>query len=641
MDHLKYQTDEEIIQTINSYLNDSIYNYALLIDGQWGCGKTYFIKNKLIPHIQKEIDKSIKYKKAVYISLYGLSDIKSVATKILFATITGQKNNKIKKSESLIKNALNAFGSHINLNINDLSTSICDMIDMKKNILILDDLERCHCDVAEVLGLINNMVEHNGLKVIIIANEAEIDNKNQETDPLQYLIAKDEAIVTPSDDEYKNNKKNKKIPMTPKRLSQRTEEIFTYESNYERIKEKLIGHTIQYHPNLKLVIKEIIDKSVRKDSVLYKQIIKQENYFAKNLTEENYYNLRTFHFYLEIMNKLDKLLNEIYPKGYEDVLDDVIIYCFHSSIKYKKGNYAFPWKNDTLLAKSGVHEDIFTLDCIQGFAFVDHAIFYDSYDKEIIQKTIGLYREEKEKEETEAARQKDPSMQLLTSWWDYTDKEVKNAIKDIKEKLEKHTFDEKQYPTIIYTLLYPTVECGFDITVIDDVVKIMIKHIQENKTFLSWNDYRIFVSNDKLSDEYQKYANQIMRAVTANIDQSVSQKIDAALQQNNWGELLYASFEPQKELQERSTVCLLDVDKIIDLISKSTSKQINMFQQYIAAIYSFSNINDFYKKDIGTVKKLLDGVGNLNMESCDKIKQLSIQRLIKLLEEKYHDLNRQ
>lgn len=51
---------------LDIYLEDNTYSYAILIDGVWGCGKTFFIK--------KYINESVvaKNKKCIYISLYGL-----------------------------------------------------------------------------------------------------------------------------------------------------------------------------------------------------------------------------------------------------------------------------------------------------------------------------------------------------------------------------------------------------------------------------------------------------------------------------------------------------------------------------------------------------------------------------------------
>ncbi len=69
-------SEKEIIEVIKSYYSDSNIQYAILLNGEWGCGKTFFVKNKIV----KEI------KDSVYVSLYGVSNINDVNKKnsILF-----------------------------------------------------------------------------------------------------------------------------------------------------------------------------------------------------------------------------------------------------------------------------------------------------------------------------------------------------------------------------------------------------------------------------------------------------------------------------------------------------------------------------------------------------------------------------
>jgi restriction endonuclease len=43
-----------LIQTIDNYVN-SDEPYALQIDGEWGTGKTYFIKENIIPNSTAEV----------------------------------------------------------------------------------------------------------------------------------------------------------------------------------------------------------------------------------------------------------------------------------------------------------------------------------------------------------------------------------------------------------------------------------------------------------------------------------------------------------------------------------------------------------------------------------------------------------
>lgn len=43
-----YLNNKEIIEVLEEYINNPKKQYAILIDGEWGCGKTHFIKNEYI-----------------------------------------------------------------------------------------------------------------------------------------------------------------------------------------------------------------------------------------------------------------------------------------------------------------------------------------------------------------------------------------------------------------------------------------------------------------------------------------------------------------------------------------------------------------------------------------------------------------
>ena len=56
-------TDEEILEIIGKYINNQETNYAILLDGEWGSGKTYFIRKKLVPKLKVNYEKERKEKK--------------------------------------------------------------------------------------------------------------------------------------------------------------------------------------------------------------------------------------------------------------------------------------------------------------------------------------------------------------------------------------------------------------------------------------------------------------------------------------------------------------------------------------------------------------------------------------------------
>lgn len=65
MKNNSFLSSEEIIKSFLSYLDDSIYSYAYLLDGSWGSGKTFFVKEILIPSIVKHAFLSVQMMKKV------------------------------------------------------------------------------------------------------------------------------------------------------------------------------------------------------------------------------------------------------------------------------------------------------------------------------------------------------------------------------------------------------------------------------------------------------------------------------------------------------------------------------------------------------------------------------------------------
>ena len=64
--------NDYLIKEIKKYIANDRINYAVLIDGEWGSGKTYFIKEELIPALNNDIiqndnNLSSEIKKTIYI----------------------------------------------------------------------------------------------------------------------------------------------------------------------------------------------------------------------------------------------------------------------------------------------------------------------------------------------------------------------------------------------------------------------------------------------------------------------------------------------------------------------------------------------------------------------------------------------
>lgn len=72
-------TYEELTEYIIHYLeNDKTHN-AIMLSGEWGSGKSHYIKNHLIPSLKRE-----KESRCVVVSLYGMHDVLEISKGIYF-----------------------------------------------------------------------------------------------------------------------------------------------------------------------------------------------------------------------------------------------------------------------------------------------------------------------------------------------------------------------------------------------------------------------------------------------------------------------------------------------------------------------------------------------------------------------------
>lgn len=67
---------------IDNYIKSNS-QYALLLDGEWGSGKTYFIKHDIMNDLQKKSDYC-----PIYVSLYGLTNMMDVRKRINLAILS-------------------------------------------------------------------------------------------------------------------------------------------------------------------------------------------------------------------------------------------------------------------------------------------------------------------------------------------------------------------------------------------------------------------------------------------------------------------------------------------------------------------------------------------------------------------------
>ena len=184
--------NENIVNFLNGYMMNPDPQYAVLLKGKWGCGKTHFINHWIDTYQKQEAEDKVL--EPVYVSLYGLSETKQITTAInraLYPILYGKaaKAGKtfLKFMSAIVlkcdvdwdKDGNSDFS--MNLGLDSLSIFKSEDEQVKKgNLLIFDDLERCDVPMKKLLGFLNFFVEQCNCHLIVIGDEdkiAEGENK--------------------------------------------------------------------------------------------------------------------------------------------------------------------------------------------------------------------------------------------------------------------------------------------------------------------------------------------------------------------------------------------------------------------------------------------------------------------------------
>jgi len=271
--------NNHIVKNLNNYIESKLpFEYAILLTGSWGSGKTFFIKEYI-----NRSDENI-----LYISLNGLETLDDLYYLIVESKYLKDKKDKISlgalKSINHISKIVASDKEEVELNID-----IDNLLKFnEKTILIFDDIERVSkkIEINDLLGFIfREFIEKMDAKVILVANEEEIFAKWIE-----------------------NNE-------------------------YQKIKEKLIGKTFEIQSDIDKAYDNFTKDLIESREILnkYKDIILDIHRTSR------YNNLRILKQSVYEFNRLYSILdNEI--KNEEKIVKKFLIEFVINSIEYKKSN---------------------------------------------------------------------------------------------------------------------------------------------------------------------------------------------------------------------------------------------------------------------------------------------------------------
>ena len=188
------------------YCNESDPVGALMLTGEWGCGKTYLI--------EKELSEALKDTHIIVrVSLFGMDNAKMLrdAVRQRWFEVCMPLLGALQKARdggifAALSNAISRFNPVaggaasvvVSADMRDFIPIKPEVEDLKthktkKVILVYDDLERARMGFAEVLGVINDYCENQNFNSIISVNEESL-KPEVEQDLTTYHMLREKTI---------------------------------------------------------------------------------------------------------------------------------------------------------------------------------------------------------------------------------------------------------------------------------------------------------------------------------------------------------------------------------------------------------------------------------------------------------------
>ncbi len=586
---------DELNGYIKHYVEKDKTQSAIMLTGGWGTGKSYYIHNFLEPFLKEP--ENGKHRCAI-VSLYGLKNTSEISKRIYFELRTIGRAPK--KSEVLstgkaaatilAKTVLNGMTNMIGFDIGNISDETLDevysSINLSNALIVFEDLERSNIDQIEILGYVNSLVEQDGAKVLLVANE-------------------DEIIKT---------------------------------SGYVNSKEKTISDTILFIGNYENAIKNII--SSFENDIL--DTNKSDDDAEKILSLMRYhknFNLRLFIFACQ---KTVDIYEIIYSLDGIEIEQD-----FTKSIFYGIINFLMQIK-DGELPDWEENNKIETNHVISAYRLYDYPLYRFCYDYirwqhfniDMAKETLVKYKKQRLFHRDYSYNNQD--LNVIFKFYIFPENMIISALKNVEKRLS--SFDDIPfylYRELTYFLIRCNTILNFDYSLckermIQNVYKI---RDEENETLIELfsNTHERFDFEDE--NELKRFVD-FFNKITETLKSSPSSSNDE-YKFSYFHKDLYVLFKKvrdnlQQIINNHAFISKFDFEKLVKMLFECSPFDLQTFRDMLFEVYKPTHIKAFLSADCVFMNKLKSDIESIikkQVSSMDRIQLYQIKCLINDLAE--------
>ncbi len=590
-------TYDEMNNFILDYIKFDISGRAIMLSGEWGSGKSYYIKNTLKPFLVK------KKKKCIIVSLYGLSDTTEISKAVFLELHPLIKKLSPAKSTAKVigKTLLNAAGGKIGFDIespNEESLKqLYESINLTGTLIILEDIERTQIEITKLLGYVNNLCENDRAKVLLITNENELLTTYDETDGEGKTVK-----------HYTNSA-----------------------IAYKRIKEKTVGDTIFFSCDYISAIQQIINS-------FGTYLNKYQNSEAAEDIRDIFIlmqsaNLRAFIYGCQKCRDLIEFIS----MNHISITDEIEKKIFYGIIAFTqrqgKGE-ELHFEARAYLSPSLGLDERYPL-----FRFCYNYIIEQTLSKDTITLETGYYKEYLKCGEWNSGRDED--LNIIKKFYIKKADEVMTALSHIAPKIKDGNIPYHDYGVIVNYIIAIKYDTGIDWNY-NDIIESILKELRGITTPVDFE--ALFNSG---------YSLQTPEAQQAFED--IKTQMKKALERTEKDELTYTpesvigyyksnSKKLKKTITVQGFAHRLDVSQFVTMLEQCSSEQIQQIRFVFLGLYRDVKDRDYsldmIEMDLPVLKELRNNIfESPRFNHFDPIQIMQIKMFINNLEEIIHSLN--
>ena len=560
-------TNNELNQYIQHYIEKDHTNRAMMLTGPWGCGKSYYIREELIPFLSKEENGSHS---CIVVSLYGLTDLQDVSKAVYMEARFGKifsdsETGLIGKiaAKTVLKKVASIWGVGLSATDDDLR-ELYKSIDLTGKLVIFEDVERTQIGILDFLGYVNNLTEQDGVKILLVTNEAEFIHHK----PIKVADERDrrraELLARISDNDPG--------------LTEETQK-------YLEIKEKSVGDTIQFTGDIKAAAKQIMRKfdndllASFSNDVTVKDIRGIMSQMASS-------NLRSIVFACQktadIFERIPKE-NNFTDDFYRTIFYGIVFF----SIRLNKGE-RIKWiglEHYSLELGSERHPL---------FRFCYDYIMTQQLDERRIPaaadalKHLRLYDEHK--------TQSDPDLQKISNYFRFSESEVCTALERVTERLHNpEDISFYDYGRLAFGLIEISFRLGIDIS---DAKESLIRNLQGRGKELPQEEIFVPVTSQEEPDISAEYMT-LRGAMIESLNYEATPISHFEYRPEKAKEFYQAVIDNEKQYYEMKCFARdLDIPQLIEMFISSSPNEMNYIRSAFISLYGQEHqkdTNQFYK----------------------------------------------